>query len=96
MAIEYILDTIKATSGQDIEVCAEITDDDGIAITEGCGLMLHGKDGGVFANIAGTFADGIWSFNIPADLTKDMKGRYYYCICSNGQSLCFMKPFYLE
>lgn len=96
MAVEYILDTIKATAGQEIEVCAEITDDDGTPVTEGCGFMLHNNDGSLVAMVDGTYADGVWSFTIPAETTKGLKGRLLYCICSNGESLCFRKPFYLE
>lgn len=96
MAVEYILDVIKATAGQEIEVCAEITDDEGEPITEACGFMLHNEDGSMLVKVSGIYADGVWSFVIPAEVTKGMKGRLLYCICNNNESLCFRKPFYLE
>ena len=98
MAIQYILDVIKATAGTDIEVCAEITDDDGVPVTEGCGFMLHNDDENktMIVMIDGTYAEGVWSFTIPAEVTKGLKGRFLYCICRNNDTLCFKKPFYLE
>lgn len=93
--VEYIFDAIKATSGQDNEITAIITDDDGNYITEGCKFMLHDKNGSVLSLIEGECRENLWYFTIPAKDTQELKGRYWYCIgCATG-NLCFMKPFYL-
>ena len=92
--IEYLYDTIRATSGQDICVCAQITDDNGVDITEDCSLGLHDDDN-VIAFVSGTYTDGEWDFIIPADLTKGLHGRYWYYITHDASMLCFKQPIYL-
>lgn len=93
--IEYIYDLIKATSGEDIEVAAKITDDSGACIASGCGLRLFDKDESFITRIDGVIDGDMWSFKIPAALTKDMKGKYYYCMCRDGEeALNFKKPIY--
>ena len=94
MAIEYLWNCIRATAGQDICICAEITDDDGNAITDACGLMLH-DDYDMLTKVNGSFDGEQWSFEIPAEVTKGLKGRYWYCICRNDTNLCFKTPIYL-
>jgi oligoribonuclease (3'-5' exoribonuclease) len=93
--IEYLYDAIRAVAGQEINVAAVITDDAGAVITEGCKFALHIGDE-MFA------FDGIyipatqnWQFTIPAEITKGLSGRYYYCIQKDGSNLCFKTPFYL-
>ena len=93
--IEYIFDAIKCTAGENVEVTAFITDEAGEFITENCGFMLHDKDGNMITKIEGVCSDNLWSFIIPAELTKGLRGRYEYCIYDAKGTLCFRKPFYL-
>lgn len=92
--VEYLYDAIRATAGQDICICASITDDDGVAITDSCGLMLH-DDNSMITRVNGTFDGELWSFIIPSDVTEGLTGRYWYCICRNNTNLCFKTPIYL-
>jgi hypothetical protein len=94
MAIEYLWDAIRATAGQDICICAEITDDEGNLITDACGLMLH-DDNKMLIKVDGVFDGEQWSFDIPAKATEGLSGRYWYCICRNNTNLCFKTPIYL-
>lgn len=95
MAIEYLYNCIRATAGQDICVCAEITDEQGVNITEGCGLVLHLGD--EMVSVAGTYEEitGVWEFTIPASATEGKRGRHTYCFTKNGSALCFREPIYL-
>jgi hypothetical protein len=92
--IEYLYDCIRATAGQDITVAAVITDDNGEALTSGCGLMLH-DDENMIVRVNGVFDGEQWNFTIPADATANRVGRYWYCICRGEESLCFKEPIYL-
>lgn len=94
MALEYLYDAVKATAGQDICICAVITDDEGTALTEGCGLMLH-DDEKMLIRVDGVYNNDMWSFVIPPEATVGMKGRYWYCICQGDSNLCFKTPIYL-
>ncbi len=94
--IEYLDKAIRAVAGQDINVTARLTTDEGDLIKESCGLMFHGENdeikmyGGVY------FSDTeLWQFTIPAEDTKGLRGRYWYCICKDGINLCFKQPLYL-
>ena len=91
--IEYLLNAIRATAGEEITVIANITSD-GEPITEGCGFMLHIDDENMI-KVDGAFNGELWTFTIPADATKGLKGRYSYCLCQGGKTLCFREPFYL-
>ena len=91
--IEYLLNAIRATAGSEITVMANITED-GEPIVEGCGFMLHIDDENILM-IDGVFNGDIWTFTIPAEATKDLKGRYSYCLCQGDKTLCFKEPFYL-
>jgi hypothetical protein len=93
--IEYIYDAIKATSGEDIEISAKITDDDGTCITSGCGLRIYDKDEKFITRIEGELIGDMWSFVVPAMTTDGMKGKYWYCICKDGNTIIFRKPLYL-
>lgn len=95
MAIEFLYDCIKAVSGEDINIGAQITDVDGNNITSGCSLIFIDKDFSTIAEYAGTYADGTWTFTIPAEATKGMEGRYWYRIKYNDESLSFAAPIYL-
>lgn len=97
--IEYLYNAIRATAGQDVIVTAYITDEDERVITEGCHIMLYDKDrktllhtvDGVYHNENGYFE---WIFTIPGELTKELDGRYWYCICYHDKNLCFREPIY--
>lgn len=94
--IEYLYNAIRALAGNDIAITAAITDDSGIAITENCSLMFHDKDREtMIATIPGNYVNDEWLFIIPAELTKGLNGRYWYCIKHENSSLCFIEPIYL-
>ena len=93
--IEYLFDAIRALAGNDTPVTAVITDAAGVDVTEGCSLMLHDTDREtMIAEIDGTYDEGEWVFTIPASITKELNGRYWYCIRQDGNSLCFKQPIY--
>lgn len=93
--IEYLHNAVRATAGEDICICAKITDDSGIAIENGhCHVMLY-DDLSLLATVDGACIDGAWEYVIPADVTKGLCGRYWYCICVENSSLCFKQPIYL-
>lgn len=92
--VEYLYDCIRATAGQNICICAVITDDAGDAITDVCALMLH-DDNDMLIKVDGTYNGELWTFDIPAEATKNLAGRYWYCICRGNSNLCFKTPIYL-
>ena len=94
--IEYLYNCIRATAGQDIVIAAQITDEEGVSITDSCGLMLHGEDG-LITMVDGEYTPELdmWTYTIPAEITKGLKGRYFYSISRNDSSLCFKQPLYL-
>ena len=92
--IEYLYDAIRATAGEDITIAASITDENGNIIADACALMLH-SDTDMIANATGVLNEGVWEFTIPATITADLKGRYWYCICQGQTKLCFKQPIYL-
>lgn len=95
--VEYIDDMIRITAGEEAEIAAVVTSENGESITEGVGLMIHNPDGSMLTKIPGEFiADEVtWTFTVPAEVTKGLKGRYSYCIYCFGETLCFRKPLYL-
>lgn len=96
--IEYIYDAIRAVKDQDIQVSAIITNPEGENITSGCSFVLHIDNDHEYA-VDGEYLEemGTWQFNIPADITADLKkGRYFYSIRYKDDNLCFLQPFYLE
>ena len=92
--IEYLDTAIRATAGEDICICAEITDSENNPVTENCHIMLY-DNLSLLATINGVFDGELWSFDIPANTTAGLKGRYWYCICADMESLCFKQPLYL-
>lgn len=94
--IEYLYNAIMATSGQDIEINAVITDIDSNYITEGCALMLHNNDG-MICRVEGEYSEvtNEWSFIVPASETEGLTGRYWYYFCKNDVNICFKEPIYL-
>lgn len=95
--VEYLYDAIRALSGQDITITALIADEEGVAIEENCHIMLFSPEKEHIATFDGVYkADGEWDFTIPAETTKGLHGRYWYCICQHNHSLCFKQPIYLH
>lgn len=93
--VEYLYDAIRTISREDINVCAQITDVDGNDITSGCSLLFIDKDFSTIAEYAGTYADGTWTFTIPARATISMNGHYWYRIKNKDESLSFTAPIYI-
>lgn len=93
--IEYIHNAIKASAGQPIGVTAKITNEDNTEITDNCSLMIH-TDKEMLLSVEGIYlGSSIWQFEVPAEATKGLKGRYWYCICNDNNNLCFKEPLYL-
>lgn len=94
--IEYFYNAIKAVSGQPISISANITDENGLSITENCKLMLH-EDNKDLCAVDGVYLaeQDLWLFIVPAEMTKGLSGRYWYCIMKDGMNLCFKQPIYL-
>lgn len=92
--IEYLYNAIRATAGEDITITADITDDSGECINDGCALMLW-DDEKLLTSVGGMLVDELWSFTIPADKTDGLSGRYWYCISHNNNKLQFKEPLYL-
>lgn len=92
--IEYLYDAIRATSGEDIVITAEITDNDGSCINEACHLMLYDNDE-LLTTVDGEIISNIWYFTIPAKATTGLIGRYFYCIYHHNSSIAFKQPIYL-
>lgn len=93
--VEYLYDVVKGIAGENIDVVAQITDADGKDITSGCSLLLIDKDYSTLGEYEGTYADGAWTFTIPADITYYMDGRYWYRIKYKDNSLSFAAPIYI-
>lgn len=93
--VEYIYDAIRATANTDTQIAAVITDEEGAAITEGCSLVLS-DDKGLLLTVDGIYYENTWFFTIPADVTKDFRGRYWYCIHDkeNKRNFSFKQPIY--
>lgn len=92
--VEYLYNAIRASAGSDAVIGAHIRNTSGECIKENCSLMLHDDN-----DMLGTFEGALdgsecWTFTIPAEITKDLKGRYWYCICHQGVNLCFKEPIY--
>ncbi len=92
--IEYLYDAIRATAGENIIIAAKITDENGENITSNCHVALY-DDLMLLATVDGTFDGNEWEFVIPADVTSDRAGRYWYRIYASDTSLCFKQPIYL-
>ena len=94
MAIEYLHDAIRASSGQDVRIAAKITDNEGAEITSACKLTLwNGNE--IICETEGECVNGEWAFIIPESVTIELHGRYFYTISNNGEHLAFRQPIYL-
>ena len=94
MAIEYLYNCIRCTSGEDINICAIITDDEGVNVTDSCWLTLSDNEKEI-TKVYGAFDGEQWSFTIPSDVTAGLKGRLWYEIGRNFESISFKAPIYL-
>lgn len=95
--IEFLYNGIRATSGSTATIPAVITEENGDVITEDCKLILHDKDGKeMIEEVTGSYnADtNEWTFVISATTTKELKGRYWYCIKHADVNICFKQPIY--
>lgn len=93
--IEYLYNAIRATAGKDISIAAKITTESGATLTDICSLMLSNDKGELISSVAGSLVDDAWQFTIPAEITKGLNGRYWYCFCTSDTNLCFKQPIYL-
>ena len=94
--VEYLYNAIRATAGQEITIAANVTDESGVTIDNGCCLMFHG-DNDKTVSVNGEYVEtlDLWTFTIEPEITEGLKGRYWYCIQRNGANLCFKEPIYL-
>lgn len=93
--IEYLFNAIRARAGEDIVITAKLTNEDGETITEPSILTLSTEDKKIISQVNGELLEDTWYFTIPANDTKELNGRYWYCIKANNESLCFRQPIYL-
>lgn len=93
--IEYFYDAIKASAGKEICIAARVSTENGTTLTDQCHLTLSREDGSTVVSVVGSLLDDAWQFVIPADATEGLRGRFWYCICTNDADLCFKQPFYL-
>ena len=91
--VEYLYDAIRATAGTNIILSAKVTDDLGNPITEDVSLVIHTSDTHMIM-VEGLYTDEYFIFEIPAEITKDLKGKYWYCVKHNDEQLCFNNPIY--
>lgn len=91
--VEYLYNAIRATAGAENVITAKVTDDTGAPITAGVQLVLHISDNEMIA-FEGEYLEETWMFPIPAEMTKDLKGRYWYCVRHYTDQLCFKQPIY--
>ena len=92
---EILYNAIKAVAGEDISIAAEITDAMNNPITSECSIVFIDKNFSTIGEYDGTYKNGEWTFNIPAAVTTDLKGRYWYSIKFDGGALSFAAPIYM-
>lgn len=91
--VEYLYNAIRATSGEAVTIAAKITDDNGEVITSDSYLEIY-SDVELLETISGIYDGEMWDFIIPEATTKELKGRYWYCIKYGDCSLSFKQPIY--
>lgn len=91
--IEYLYNAIRASAGTDIQIAAKVFDNAGTPIVEGCEFVLH-IDDETMITVGGDYINDTWVFPIPAEFTKGLKGRYWYCMKHHNEQLCFMNAIY--
>lgn len=90
MQIEYLGDYSRASSGQDVRIEAIITDNGDVVATN-CQISLwNGTD--VIFETDGEYNDGVWAFVIPASVTIELHGLYYYAISNGGEYVDVRQP----
>ena len=92
--VEYLYNCLRAEAGEDIAITAAITDDKGVVISKNCTLTLL-SDTDEIVTIDGNYIDNEWLFIVEAKHTEGLKGRYWYSIKYQGNSLSFKEPIYL-
>lgn len=96
--VEYLYDTIRAVSGQEIKINAYITDENENIISEGCYFVLHDGTGNeMLLRKNGNYVSEslCWEFLLAPEETKGLNGKYFYCIQHEDSNLCFKQPIYL-
>lgn len=86
--VEYLYNAIRATAGDEITIVAKISNNDGTPINDNCTLVIY-ADCNTPIVVNGVYKEGIWSFTISASVTKDLKGRYYYCFYKRDEAIAF-------
>lgn len=95
--IECVRDVIKAVAGQNIGLSAQIIDENtGESVDKHVCMLLH-NDNEVIYRAEGLYMAEfeLWQFEIPAEITKGLEGKYWYCFQYDGNNLCFKQPIYL-
>lgn len=92
--IEYLYSAIRVTAGANEVVAAQVCDAIGNPITEGCYFVLHLTDNEIAMIKGNCNEEGIFTFEIPAEVSKNLKGRYWYCIKHYDTEICFKQPIY--
>lgn len=98
MAVEYIYDVIRASSGSDMDIRAFITDENEAPITEGCKLLLLDIEDELITESVGVYEEeeAMWCFHLDAGQTADYRGKFWYAIVDDAEGkLHFQQPFYL-
>lgn len=96
--MEVISNAIKAVAGQPIGVSAQIFDENtGESVKEKCTFNIHDNEKMLYS-ASGLYLEEfeLWQFEVPAEATQGLDGRYWYCIQYDGNNLCFKQPLYLE
>lgn len=91
--IEYLYNAIRASAGTPITIAANVMDESGNAVKEGLKFVIHLEDDSMVM-IDGYFNQDMTLFEVPAAVTKDLKGKYWYCIKQDNMQLCFKQPIY--
>ena len=94
--IEYLFNTIRATANEDIVITAKISTPTGEPVTSGTHIGIYNDADERLIKVDGFNVDDVWEYTIPAEDTKNLKGKYWYCICCNDthKSYCFKQPIY--
>ena len=90
--IEYLFNAIIASADEDAVISAVVKDNFGDHVTSGAVLMLY-SDSSLLETFKGKFDGEVWNFTIPA---SRYKGRYFYSIGVNNESLCFKQAIYFK
>ena len=97
--IEYLYNAIRATAGEDITLTARLTDENGENLGEGVPnhISLYNDIERLGSYNGRYIVDGLWEYTIPAEATAELKGRYWYCLCTDDKhtKLNFKQPLYL-